>query len=136
MHFLEEIKNHWHHVKLFTNDFLQGDFKHLENLAQKVRDIGSMQRLKKIKSSDSPLNLFDFNPALKVIICWDGGYVRVFLDKLKKYVSPHIKFYPMFSMSTETLETLPFKKIISSLFYLWHKEYITSLLKKIIIFQL
>ncbi len=113
VHFLEEIKNNWNTVKLFTVDFLQknlNDIEELSLLANKVKDYGSTQRLESIKNSPSPIELSIINPALKSIICWDGGYVGVFLDKLKKLISPNINFYPMFSMSTEVIETLPFKR--------------------------
>ena len=47
-------------------------------------------------------------PAVKTYICWTGGYVQPFLDRLATHLpSPRYTLIPMYSMSTETIETLP-----------------------------
>jgi len=48
------------------------------------------------------------NPGLEVVTCWDGGYVRPFLERLLEMLrATGARFVPMYSMSTETIETLP-----------------------------
>jgi hypothetical protein len=45
-------------------------------------------------------------PELKAIITWQGGYVAPFLEQVKEKI-PWAEQLPMYSMSTEVIETLP-----------------------------
>jgi hypothetical protein len=48
-------------------------------------------------------------PGLGVYSCWDGGYVRPFLDCVQSFLPPdRFQLVPMYSMSTETIETLTY----------------------------
>jgi hypothetical protein len=43
-------------------------------------------------------------PELRVVYCWDGGYVRPFVDLLREQLAAiQARFMPMFSLSTETV---------------------------------
>jgi hypothetical protein len=46
-------------------------------------------------------------PGLRSYACWDGGYVTPFLERIRRFLPPE-RFHhaPMYSMSTETVETL------------------------------
>ena len=47
--------------------------------------------------------LADGLPGLSVISSWDGGYVRPFLERVQANINA--RFVPLYSMSTETVET-------------------------------
>lgn len=51
-------------------------------------------------------------PQLRAVVCWDSGYVRPFLDNLRERLAEHPPhFYPLFSMSTETVAYLFYPKV-------------------------
>jgi hypothetical protein len=70
---------------------------------------GCTKRLKQIALSDGPIPLSLCVPAATAYICWTGGYVQPFLERLALHL-PAQKYtlIPMYSMSTETIETLPY----------------------------
>ena len=52
-------------------------------------------------AAPSPADLFR---SVELISCWQGGYVRPFLDQLREQLRPHLPdLAPMFSLSTETV---------------------------------
>ncbi|MCH7493291.1 GH3 auxin-responsive promoter family protein [bacterium] len=56
--------------------------------------------------SGCPPPLGDLLPRLRVVSCWDGGYVQPFLRNLQDLLFDlDIAFHPLFSLSTETVET-------------------------------
>ncbi|HEY3025143.1 MAG TPA: GH3 auxin-responsive promoter family protein, partial [Pyrinomonadaceae bacterium] len=68
---------------------------------------GSTSRLERIALSDASLPLHVCAPAVRAYVCWVGGYVKPFLDRLATHLPPdHYRLIPMYSMSTETLETV------------------------------
>ncbi len=82
---------------------------HIRKIARRLASAGSEERLQAIATSDTPLPIEVWAPAVEAYICWTGGYVKPFLDQLQKYLpSPHYRLIPMYSMSTETIETLTY----------------------------
>ena len=80
----------------------------VQTISRRLESRGSAERLKRIATSDTPLPLSICAPAVEAYICWTGGYVKPFLDRLAKHLpSPRYNLIPMYSMSTETIETLP-----------------------------
>jgi hypothetical protein len=55
-----------------------------------------------IDASSAPA-IRDLVPDLRIVCCWDGGYVQPFLDRLREQLRNVAHFYPMFSLSTETV---------------------------------
>lgn len=56
-----------------------------------------------IKQQDAP-SAAQLLPALTAVYCWDSGYVGPFIDNLRtKLRDLPLEFFPMFSMSTETV---------------------------------
>jgi hypothetical protein len=46
----------------------------------------------------------DLLPDLRAVYCWDGGYVRPYIEHLRRLFGDQApEFFPMFSMSTETI---------------------------------
>lgn len=97
----ELVRNWCNHPKRFNSD--------VRKIARRLASTGSEERLKAIASNDQPLPIDVWAPAVEAYICWTGGYVKPFLDRLQKYLpSPHYCLIPMYSMSTETIETLSY----------------------------
>jgi hypothetical protein len=95
------IRNWFNHPKRFDSD--------VRKIARSIASTGSEKRLKAIAASDRPLPLDIWAPAVEAYICWTGGYVKPFLDRLQKHLpSPRYRLVPMYSMSTETIETLTY----------------------------
>jgi len=76
-------------------------------IARRIESRGSAQRLSQIAASDLPLPLRVCAPAVEAYVCWTGGYVKPFLDRLAHHLPPErYRVVPMYSMSTETIETV------------------------------
>ena len=81
----------------------------VRKIARRLASNGSEARLQTIARSDTPLPIDTWAPAVEAYVCWTGGYVKPFFDRLQKYLrSPRYRLIPMYSMSTETIETLPY----------------------------
>lgn len=76
-------------------------------IANRLESCGSNSRLERIAMSDVSLPLEVCAPAVQAYVCWVGGYVKPFLDRLATHLPPdRYRLIPMYSMSTETLETV------------------------------
>ena len=76
-------------------------------IAKRLKSRGSNTRLARIAASDTPLHLQACAPAVHAYICWTGGYVKPFVDRIAAHLPAHrYQLVPMYSMSTETLETV------------------------------
>jgi hypothetical protein len=110
--FFDELANHWlessalirnwcRHRKRFNAD--------VRKIARRLDSTGSEERLETVAGSEGPVAVNEWAPALEAYICWNGGYVKPFLDRLQKYLPPtRYRLIPMYSMSTETVETLSY----------------------------
>ncbi len=66
-----------------------------------------MKRVKQLINQPQSPQIQELFPELKVIYCWDGGYVQPFIDNVKSQFAPiSLQFFPMFSLSTETVAYL------------------------------
>lgn len=110
--FFDDLQNNWressalirnwrNYPKRFNSD--------VRKIAQRLASTGSEKRLKAIATSDTPLPIDVWAPAVEAYISWTGGYVKPFLDRLQKHLPSHrYRLIPMYSMSTETIETLTY----------------------------
>ncbi len=104
---LEDVAREWGSVKNLARACLQRRAP-LAALLGRLSTVGAWTRLQRIAASSVPLPASEWIPGLEAVVCWDGGYVRPFLDRLRRALDPErVRHIPMFSMSTETLETLP-----------------------------
>jgi hypothetical protein len=108
--FFDELNNHWHEssalIRNWTKDHKRFN-ANVRKIARRLDSIGRKQRLQAIATSTQPLPIDAWAPALEAYICWTGGYVKPFLDRLQKHLPPtRYRLIPMYSMSTETIETL------------------------------
>ena len=108
--FLDELKTNWPTSSRLVKDWYttQRFDRAVRRIAQRLDSRGSTERLRRIATSTQPVPIQLFAPAVRAYICWTGGYVRPFLDRLEHHLPrAHYFLIPMYSMSTETLETEP-----------------------------
>jgi hypothetical protein len=107
--FFDELQTNWitcsRLVRDWQNDPIKFDSTH-RRLIRRVTSRGSAKRLRLIATSACPVPLEQFAPSARAYICWTGGYVKPFLDRLAIHLPPQrYRLIPMYSMSTETVET-------------------------------
>ncbi|HEV2833999.1 MAG TPA: GH3 auxin-responsive promoter family protein [Pyrinomonadaceae bacterium] len=108
--FFDELEKNWREssrlIRTWRKDRKRFN-KDVRRIARRLDSVGSKNRLAAIASSDKPVPVQLWAPALAAYICWTGGYLRPFLDRLQVYLpSARYRLIPMYSMSTETIETL------------------------------
>ena len=110
--FLDEVASEWLIASRLIIDWCaepESFTSEVHKIARRLESRGATERLKQIAASNAPLPFSVCAPAVEAYICWTGGYVKPFLDRLAKHLSaPRYKLIPMYSMSTETIETLPY----------------------------
>ena len=78
-------------------------------VGRRVLAPGWRARLELVARAHTPPPVEAWLPGLRAYCCWDGGYVAPFLERLRRHLpAPRFAHVPMYSMSTETLETLLF----------------------------
>ena len=112
--FFEDIDSNWPNYRQLFTDFLSGSgcFDTIKEDPEWVTLICGLgrgdyaARINALSVSERLPSLETVCPDLKGYICWDGGYVTGFLEKIRHYL-PVDKYLhvPMFSMSTETMQT-------------------------------
>ena len=110
--FLDELASDWRRSSELIRDWCYAPssfVSEVHGIARRIASRGCAGRLKQIANSDEPLPFSQCAPAVAAYICWTGGYVKPFLDRLAAHLPPlRYKLIPMYSMSTETIETLPY----------------------------
>jgi hypothetical protein len=110
--FLDELTRDWPRssrlIKHWHDD--PGSFTPaIHKIFRRLESRGCAERLKQIALSPGPMPLSRCAPAVTTYICWTGGYVQPFLERLATHLpAPRYTLIPMYSMSTETVETLPY----------------------------
>ncbi|HEU4711196.1 MAG TPA: GH3 auxin-responsive promoter family protein [Pyrinomonadaceae bacterium] len=105
--FLDELQTNWSQCSQLSKDWCNNPKRFdpaVHTIARRLASHGSTRRLQLVATTNQPLRLGDFAPAVRAYICWTGGYVKPFLDRISTYL-PHKRLIPMYSMSTETIET-------------------------------
>lgn len=87
-----------------------GDLENDPGLRRIIRGVGAggwRARLEDVARAPAPLPVARMLPALTAWCGWDGGYVKAFLPEVYRHLPPErIAHLPMYSMSTEAIETL------------------------------
>ncbi len=99
-YFLKELESNWKDVRIHLKKIPPG--------LMRLKDNDGERRIMNFVMREKAPKLQELLPHLTAVITWDGGYVKPFLDQLKSLL-PGVTFLPMYSMSTETIETLPHK---------------------------
>ena len=108
--FLDELAADWPR----NSELVRRFYREPEAFDPKVRAIarrldsrGAGERLARIAASAGPLPLWLCAPAAEAYVCWTGGYVKPFLERLAAHLpATRYRLVPMYSMSTETQETV------------------------------
>ena len=110
--FLDEVAHDWPRSSRLIKDWCNNPAsfsRAVHKIFRRLESRGCTKRLRQIAVSDGPMSLAVCAPAVNVYICWTGGYVQPFLGRLATHLpSPRYRLIPMYSMSTETIETLPY----------------------------
>lgn len=110
--FLDELVSEWCRSSKLIKDWCEhpASFSSdVHRIARRLESRGCAARLQRIALSGAPLPLSVCAPAVEAFICWTGGYVKPFLDRLARHLpSPRYRLIPMYSMSTESVETVPY----------------------------
>jgi hypothetical protein len=110
--FLDELANNWQRSSRMIRDWCIRPTlfsSNVHRIAGRLESRGFAERLSQVALSTKPLSLSRWAPAVEAYICWTGGYVKPFLDRLATHLpSPRYTLIPMYSMSTESIETLPY----------------------------
>ncbi len=108
--FLTDVHQDWAGATALIRDYATDPDRFdagVHAVRQRVCAPGWRDRLALVAAADAPLPVGDYVPAWRVYCCWDGGYVRPFLEQIEAFLPPtRFRRIPMYSMSTETVETL------------------------------
>ena len=108
--FFDDVSQNWHEsaalIRVWCKDPKRFS-SDVRKIARRLASVGSDKRLQAIAASNTPLPIDVWAPSVEAYLCWTGGYVKPFLDRLQQYLpSPRYRLIPMYSMSTETIETM------------------------------
>jgi hypothetical protein len=82
--------------------------RRIHRIARRIESVGAKARMERIAQRLRPLSFHECVPGVAFLCCWDGGYVRTYLTRVRSHLSKDkVLHLPMYSMSTETVETLP-----------------------------
>ena len=107
--FVDELARDWPRSSRLIKDWCNDPISFtpaVHMICNRLKSRGYAQRLQQTALSNDPLPLALCAPAVTAFICWTGGYVQPFLDPLANQL--RCMLIPMYSMSTETIETLPY----------------------------
>jgi hypothetical protein len=108
--FLTDVHASWSTARRMLCDFARDPSSLGAAVGRVARDVASAgwaSRVDAVARAEAPPPFASFAPGVTMYSCWDGGYVRPFLDTIQRYLPPdRYTLVPMYSMSTETMETL------------------------------
>jgi GH3 auxin-responsive promoter len=109
--FFNDLYADWARSSALIKDYINQPQKfslELEHIYNRIASGKSNERLKQISSCSQPLAIKELFPGLQAFACWNGGYVNNFIDQIRRYLpADQYQHFPMYSMSTETIETIP-----------------------------
>jgi len=107
---LEEIEARWERSAALARDLVErpGSVSPEARAALAgTAGLGGWGRLARVAASRAPLPLLEIAPGIRAFCAWDGGYVRPFLDQIRRRLPEgRVAHVPMYAMSTETLMTM------------------------------
>ena len=109
-YFLDRLAHDWTASSSLVRDFHDrpADFApRVLKLARRLESRGARARLQAIACASRPMSFSECAPGVEAYICWTGGYVKPFLERIETDL-PRARYLrvPMYSMSTETIETV------------------------------
>lgn len=106
--FLDDLNSNWQRSTRLVKDFCSQSLAvDVGRIVRRLDSRGSKWRLRQIAESRQPIPLQGWAPGVEACLCWTGGYVQPFIDRLRHYLpAERYRLLPMYSMSTETIETV------------------------------
>lgn len=109
--FFTEVSEHWTSATSLLRRLVHGDLQGDRALRGALAGVGTRgmdARLALLAGAETPLLPTAWLPSLRAYVTWDGGYVTAFLPALHRLLPlERVAHIPMYSMSTEVIETLP-----------------------------
>ena len=109
--FLDQLDSDWKRCSALVCDCVRNPERVSDAapwVTRRLASLGYQERLERIAASPTPLPISEWAPAACFYICWTGGYVAPFLDRLARHFQcGRFRLVPMYSMSTETVATVP-----------------------------
>ncbi|MSQ04277.1 MAG: hypothetical protein EXR71_20755 [Myxococcales bacterium] len=107
--FLAELQSDWATASSLARAWVRGTRDAgLTRVVARIGSAGAGERLRRVAESSEMPPLHEVLPGLGAYCCWDGGYVTGFLRQIQGSLPANrFKHIPMYAMSTETIETLP-----------------------------
>ena len=109
--FFDELQAEWASANALVRDWVRDSKAFpapVRAAMSRIASRGHATRLARIAMSPTYLPIAEWAPAVRLYVCWTGGYVQPFLDRLETHLPPsRVRRVPMYSMSTETIETIP-----------------------------
>ncbi len=109
---LENIQQDWQPLRAEITGILKEAawFSFRQRMGPSIDDREArVRKLLALEQCPSTQALF---PKLRIVYCWHGGYVQPFIDTLRRQLADiPVTFFPMFSMSTETVAYLVYPRI-------------------------
>jgi hypothetical protein len=139
--FFDDLERDWESSSRLVRDWHGGSNVFdptIRMIARRLCSVGYARRIQAVAVSVAAVPLEVYAPAVQTYMCWTGGYVKPFLQRLEKYLPPsRYQLIPMYSMSTETVETIgyvrggevSFLPIAPGVLYEFAEAGATSLLK-------
>jgi hypothetical protein len=108
--FLREVHDRWPDATRLVREIVRAPQTFspaVHRVARRIAGIGAGRRLARIAAAERPLPVAEWLPGLRSFCAWDGGYVRPFLEQVRRWLpAERVAHVPMYAMSTETLMTL------------------------------
>ena len=108
--FFDELSRNWHESSALVRDYVRKPHTFpasIRRIARRLVSRGGRERLERIAASPAFMPIQEWAPGLDTYVCWMGGYVAPFLERVRTYLpAPRYRLVPMYSMSTETIETI------------------------------
>ncbi len=109
--FLDDVVADWPGATALVRRFRSAPESLPADLGPLVRRLaarGWSRRLDEVAASPVPPPVWRWAPGLEAYLTWTGGYVAPFLERLRGHLPDgRYRRIPMYSMSTETIETVP-----------------------------
>jgi hypothetical protein len=109
--YLDALKDDWPACTALIRAWVKNPAQfspQVRKIARRLSSRGDASRLSTLSSAKSPMGLHAIAPAVELLSCWDGGYVQPFLNRVRVHLpASRVRHLPMYSMSTEVIETLP-----------------------------
>lgn len=108
--FLESLRRDWPRSAALARQLVSNPddlAPVVHRLLRRVASKGWRERLRLVATADRPLSIQVWAPRVEAYSCWTGGNTRGFLQRLTTHLpADRYRLIPMFSMSTETVETV------------------------------